>query len=234
MNTTTGQATLPDPATTLPLPRRRRGADPAADSPLRGNRQTAGSAPDSPASGRVRKRQGRAHAKNPNRKKGTKAKKARATVSPERVDPGTSDYQHGLATGAASDNSAPGKPEGHANHAPSQGKRTMNHDLDRDLNSKDGQPMDEIEVRLRTWTRGSEDDERQGLLGFVSLDYGDIVLDSLVIRRTSAGRLTISWPERRDRHGRAHPYVRPRDEVSRRRIEKAVFGAATVAEGVEW
>lgn len=108
----------------------------------------------------------------------------------------------------------------------------MNHDLDRDLNSTET-PMDRSEIRIRTWTRGSEEDERRGMLGFLSLDFGDLVLDGLVIRRTLEGRLTIAWPERRDRSGRGHPIVRPRDDEARRRIEKAVFGAA-VAEGAPW
>jgi DNA-binding cell septation regulator SpoVG len=89
-------------------------------------------------------------------------------------------------------------------------------------------------IRVRAWVRGSDEDLRSGLIGFVSLFYGDLVLDGLTVRRTADGRLTLSFPERRDRHGRRHPYVRPLDDDARQRIERVVFGEASVAEGVEW
>ena len=89
------------------------------------------------------------------------------------------------------------------------------------------------EVRLRTWTRASDGDIRSGLLGFVSVFFGDVVVDGITVRKTAEGRLTLSFPERRDRLGRRHPIVRPIDNKARLAIEKAVFGAATVAEAVE-
>ena len=93
--------------------------------------------------------------------------------------------------------------------------------------------MDGIEVRIRSWTRGSDEDEQRGLLGFLSLSYGDLILDGVTVRRTASGRMTLSWPERRDRQGRAHPYLRPVSDEARRRIEQAVFGAA-VSEEAQW
>lgn len=89
-------------------------------------------------------------------------------------------------------------------------------------------------ISLRSWIAGSDDDVRGGLLGYVSIIFGDVVIDGLTVRRTAGGRLTLSFPERRDRQGRRHPYVRPVDDDARRRIERAIFGEATVAEGVEW
>ncbi len=86
------------------------------------------------------------------------------------------------------------------------------------------------EIRIRTWTRGSAEDEQRGLLGYLSLVLGDVVVDGLTARRTQDGRLVLSWPEKRDRQGRAHPYVRPLNDDARRRIEKAVFGAAVARE----
>ncbi len=89
------------------------------------------------------------------------------------------------------------------------------------------------QVRLRSWTRGSDDDIRSGLLGFVSIYMGDVIVDGITVRKTAEGRLTLSFPERRDRLGRRHAIVRPVDNEARLAIEKAIFGMATIAEAVE-
>jgi DNA-binding cell septation regulator SpoVG len=89
------------------------------------------------------------------------------------------------------------------------------------------------EVRLRTWTKGSDDDVRSGLLGFISIFMGDVIVDGITVRKTADGRITLSYPERRDRLGRRHPIVRPVDDAARKTIERAILGAATVAEAVD-
>lgn len=94
--------------------------------------------------------------------------------------------------------------------------------------------MNVVPIRVRSWVKGSDDDVRSGLLGYVSVFYSDVILDGLTVRRTADGRLTLSYPQRRDGQGRRHPIVRPIDDAARRRIERAVFGEATVAEGVAW
>ena len=91
----------------------------------------------------------------------------------------------------------------------------------------------ENDIRLRTWVRGSDSDVRSGLLGFVSVFYGDLILDGITVRRTAEGRLTLSFPQRRDGRGRSHPLFRPIDDAARVRIEKAIFDAATIAQGAE-
>jgi DNA-binding cell septation regulator SpoVG len=88
------------------------------------------------------------------------------------------------------------------------------------------------DIRVRTWVRGSDSDIRSGLLGYVSVFYGDLVLDGITVRRTSEGRMTLSFPQRRDGRGRSHPLFRPVDDAARLRIERAIFDAATVAEQV--
>ena len=93
--------------------------------------------------------------------------------------------------------------------------------------------MDTPDIRIRTWVRGTPDDERSGLLGFLSIFYGGLIVDGITVRRTATGKLALSFPERRDRKGRAHSVVRPVDDESRRRIEAIVFGAATLAAEVE-
>ena len=87
----------------------------------------------------------------------------------------------------------------------------------------------ENDIRLRTWVRGNDGDVRSGLLGYVSVFYGDLILDGITVRRTAEGRMTLSFPQRRDGRGRSHPLFRPIDDDARLRIEKAIFGAAALA-----
>ncbi len=89
------------------------------------------------------------------------------------------------------------------------------------------------DIRIRTLVRGTADDERAGLLGYLSLLYGDVIIDGVTVRRTADGRIALSFPERRDRQGRRHAVVRPIDDAARRAIEAAVFGQATLAAEVE-
>ena len=80
------------------------------------------------------------------------------------------------------------------------------------------------EIRVRTWVRGSEDDERQGLLGYLSLCYGSLILDGICLRRTAEGRFALSWPARTTRAGRRHPYARPISDSARKAIEHEIVG----------
>ena len=64
-----------------------------------------------------------------------------------------------------------------------------------------------------------------GLLGFVRLRYGDLVLDRLELRRTGSGGLTLRFPSDKDPSGWPRPVVRPVDDEARRRIEDAVLSA---------
>ena len=74
-------------------------------------------------------------------------------------------------------------------------------------------------VTLRTWVKASEAEVRTGLLGYVSVVYGDLLLDGLVLRRTADGRFAISFPARTDRAGRKHSYIRPANDEVRKAIE---------------
>lgn len=84
--------------------------------------------------------------------------------------------------------------------------------------------MSDHSIRLRTWVRGSADDERSGLLGFLSITFGPWVIDGLTLRRTAAGRLAISFPSRSDRSGRKHALIRPVDSQAREAIERELLG----------
>ncbi len=66
----------------------------------------------------------------------------------------------------------------------------------------------------------------RGLLGFVAFVLnGSFLLDGLALRRTREGRLTLSWPARRDQAGRDHYVVRPLDDDARVAVEHAVLKA---------
>ena len=79
------------------------------------------------------------------------------------------------------------------------------------------------DVRL---ARPSARDRDAGLLGFVSfLLDGMIRIDGVTVRRTADGRQALSFPARRDRDGRDHPYLRPVDDRTRRAIEAQVFAS---------
>lgn len=83
--------------------------------------------------------------------------------------------------------------------------------------------MRDRRVRVRTWLRGSPGDEREGLLGWLSIELGSFVIDNIALRRTSRGRFTLSFPSRISKNGLKHPIVRPIDDASRVAIEKEIF-----------
>jgi hypothetical protein len=80
------------------------------------------------------------------------------------------------------------------------------------------------EIRIRSWVRGTDDEVRTGLLGYLSIHYGDLVLDGVTLRRKSDGGFALSWPAKTDRGGRRHAFVRPVDDRVRRAIEREVLG----------
>jgi len=79
--------------------------------------------------------------------------------------------------------------------------------------------MSDSTIRLRTWVRGSADDERNGLLGFISVTYGPWIFDGITLRRTADGRFALSFPAKVDRAGRKHSFVRPANDEVRKAIE---------------
>ncbi len=79
-------------------------------------------------------------------------------------------------------------------------------------------------IRVRTWVRASDADVRGGLLGYLSLYYGNLVVDGVTLRRKSDGALGLSWPKRISRSGERHSVVRPADDSTRRGIDREVLG----------
>jgi hypothetical protein len=74
------------------------------------------------------------------------------------------------------------------------------------------------------FTPASPDEVRQGLVGYLTLTFADLLLlDGVTLRVTASGRHALSFPCRTDRQGRRHPYFRPQDDRARQIIERAVF-----------
>ena len=88
-------------------------------------------------------------------------------------------------------------------------------------------------IRIRSWVAGTADEVRTGLLGYLSVTVGNLVLDGLTLRRTAAGTFAISFPARTDRHGNRHPYVRPIDDDARRQIEHELLRQIAQSSGGE-
>ncbi len=68
--------------------------------------------------------------------------------------------------------------------------------------------------------------EADGLVGWVRFTLNGIVhLDGVMLRRSVAGHLALSFPARRDRTGREHKFVRPVSAEVSREIECQVIKA---------
>ncbi len=87
--------------------------------------------------------------------------------------------------------------------------------------------------RIRSWIKADAEQARDGLVGFLSLFVGDLIIDNVVLRRTLDRRYTLSWPARTDKHGKKHPSVRPLDDTVRRRIEAQIFAELAGHVGVD-
>ena len=84
--------------------------------------------------------------------------------------------------------------------------------------------MNGPDVRVRSWIKASDAEVLTGLLGYLSVTYGDLILDGIVLRRTADGKFVLSFPARTDRSGRRHSYIRPVDDDARRQIEAVILG----------
>ena len=80
------------------------------------------------------------------------------------------------------------------------------------------------------FTPGSAQDMREGLIGYVTCCFADLLLlDGITLRRTAAGKHALSFPCRTDGQGRRHPLYRPLDDRARLLIEDAVFAALGIS-----
>ena len=73
--------------------------------------------------------------------------------------------------------------------------------------------MINIEITSVAFTRGSRSDVQTGLLGYVTCVLNDaLVLGGVTLRQTAAGKLTLSFPTRKDGRGHKHSILRPVDD----------------------
>lgn len=83
---------------------------------------------------------------------------------------------------------------------------------------------DPITVTKTKFKPASALERETGLLGFVALVINDSVgIDGVTVRRSADGDLLLSWPEKRDRHGIVHRFVRPMDAATKTELERQVF-----------
>ncbi len=67
---------------------------------------------------------------------------------------------------------------------------------------------------------------RSGLLGWAAVTLqGGYLLDGLAVRRTSSGRLTLSFPSKTDSHGIPRPYFKPLNDAARLDFERQILAA---------
>ncbi|TAH37719.1 MAG: hypothetical protein EYC70_07060 [Planctomycetota bacterium] len=86
-------------------------------------------------------------------------------------------------------------------------------------------------TRIR-FIEAGDADRHAGLLGWVSCTLdGRLRLDGLALRRTSEGRIILSYPARWDRSGFRHYLIRPLDTAIRRKLESQVLRALGLEAG---
>ena len=78
-------------------------------------------------------------------------------------------------------------------------------------------------IRSVRFIPASDAEAERGLLAYVKLEFGPLILDGVTLRRTLDGRLTLGWPERTDRQGNRHPLMRPISDAARLELEEAVL-----------
>ncbi len=86
--------------------------------------------------------------------------------------------------------------------------------------------MSGIAISNIVFSAASDQDVEAGLLAWIACTVNNALrLDGLTLRRMENGKLTISFPARRDSSGRQHFFIRPLDDVTRREIERQIVEA---------
>ena len=86
--------------------------------------------------------------------------------------------------------------------------------------------MSRLAISAVRFAAASDRDVESGLLGWVSFVLGGLLrVDSVCVRRTRSGALTLSWPVHRDRYDIEHLILRPVNDGARRVLESAIFKA---------
>src|SRR5688572_7801369 len=79
------------------------------------------------------------------------------------------------------------------------------------------------DICVRSWTRSSPQDQREGLLGWVAIQFGPLLIDGIAVRRSSDARVILSFPSRLSKSGKKHAIVRPLDDATRKVVETEIL-----------
>jgi len=83
---------------------------------------------------------------------------------------------------------------------------------------------EKLEVNTLKYIPASQEENRTGLMGWVSCTLnGCILLSGIAVRRTRDGRRTLSFPARKDGAGLIHHFYKPLDRETQLEIERQVF-----------
>ena len=80
-------------------------------------------------------------------------------------------------------------------------------------------------VELLHVAQAPRDLREHGMLAWLQVRVGAVVIDGLSLREARDGTLSVSFPIRADAEGRRHPVVRPLDDATRQAIPQATMTA---------
>jgi DNA-binding cell septation regulator SpoVG len=67
-------------------------------------------------------------------------------------------------------------------------------------------------------------DARDGLIGYASVRYHDVLLNDIAVRRDESGQLFLTFPRKLSATGRPHPLHHPLDRATAAKFEAAILG----------
>ena len=79
------------------------------------------------------------------------------------------------------------------------------------------------EIDIRSWKRASDDERRSGLIAYLTLLIGPVVVDGVTLRRFSSGQFGLSFPARVKASGQRFSIVWPADNERRLALEREVL-----------
>ena len=88
--------------------------------------------------------------------------------------------------------------------------------------------MRDIRVEVLRVARAPRELREHGMLAWLRIRIGDIVVDGVSLREGLDGERSLSFPIRADARGRKHPVVHALDETTRRYIEAQVLAELEV------
>ncbi len=89
-----------------------------------------------------------------------------------------------------------------------------------------------MKIRNVVFTSAKPEEAQTGLIGWVSAIIDEsLTIDGIAVRRMRSGRLSLSFPARRNGRGRKFYYFRPLHDKARKEVERQVFSSLGFREG---